>query len=96
MYTTRDGGSQAWAYIGSANLSESAWGTLVTDQQTKQLKLTCRNWECGVVVPVPEGSNGNGNGNGSGNDLAAIFQPTVPVPMEVPGREYEGRRPWHL
>ncbi|KAL4941455.1 hypothetical protein BDV06DRAFT_194538 [Aspergillus oleicola] len=41
-----------WAYVGSANCSESAWGRLVTDRTTKRPKLNCRNWECGVVVPV--------------------------------------------
>lgn len=65
----------AWAYIGSANLSESAWyvfflipplptrqkqptnhdnnrGRLVIDRDTKKPKLNCRNWECGVLVPI--------------------------------------------
>ncbi|PYH48209.1 uncharacterized protein BP01DRAFT_354054 [Aspergillus saccharolyticus JOP 1030-1] len=45
---------RAWAYVGSANLSESAWGRLVMDRSTKQPKLNCRNWECGVIVPVLE------------------------------------------
>ncbi|RAH63398.1 tyrosyl-DNA phosphodiesterase [Aspergillus piperis CBS 112811] len=45
---------RAWAYIGSANLSESAWGRLVQDRSTKSPKLNCRNWECGVIVPVIE------------------------------------------
>lgn len=43
---------KGWAYVGSANLSESAWGRLVKDRETKQPKLNCRNWECGVIVPV--------------------------------------------
>ncbi|KAL4992890.1 tyrosyl-DNA phosphodiesterase-domain-containing protein [Aspergillus falconensis] len=43
-----------WAYVGSANLSESAWGRLVYDRTRKQPKLNCRNWECGVVIPVVE------------------------------------------
>ncbi|KAL4976101.1 tyrosyl-DNA phosphodiesterase-domain-containing protein [Aspergillus desertorum] len=43
-----------WAYVGSANLSESAWGRLVYDRTKKQPKLNCRNWECGVVIPVFE------------------------------------------
>ena len=70
---------QAWAYVGSANLSESAWyvfpskptppgrtntatlltnhhhqnrGRLVQDRTTKEPKLNCRNWECGVLIPV--------------------------------------------
>ncbi|KZL82279.1 ubiquitin interaction domain-containing protein, partial [Colletotrichum incanum] len=42
----------AWAYMGSANLSESAWGRLVKDRDSGEAKLTCRNWECGVLVAV--------------------------------------------
>ncbi|KAK2764860.1 hypothetical protein FQN54_008557 [Arachnomyces sp. PD_36] len=42
----------AWAYVGSANLSESAWGRLVMDRTTKKPKLNCRNWECGVLLPI--------------------------------------------
>ncbi|PGH04724.1 hypothetical protein AJ79_07003 [Helicocarpus griseus UAMH5409] len=41
-----------WAYVGSANLSESAWGRLVLDRSTNKPKLNCRNWECGVVLPI--------------------------------------------
>ncbi|RPA83829.1 phospholipase D/nuclease [Ascobolus immersus RN42] len=44
----------AWAYVGSGNSSESAWGKLVMDRSTKQPKLNVRNWECGVVIPVKE------------------------------------------
>lgn len=42
----------AWAYVGSANMSESAWGKLVFDQKAKKWKINCRNWECGVLLPV--------------------------------------------
>ncbi|KAL8995069.1 MAG: hypothetical protein Q9169_005138 [Polycauliona sp. 2 TL-2023] len=42
---------KSWVYIGSANCSESAWGRLVKDRQTKMPKLNCRNWECGVIIP---------------------------------------------
>lgn len=48
-----DKGQQvAWQYVGSANLSESAWGKLSWDKKRKEWKLGCRNWECGVIVPV--------------------------------------------
>jgi hypothetical protein len=48
----------SWAYVGSANLSESAWGRLVKDGKTGKPKMSCRNWECGVVVPAsPEASS---------------------------------------
>ncbi|GKZ23809.1 hypothetical protein AbraCBS73388_010402 [Aspergillus brasiliensis] len=49
---------RAWAYIGSANLSESAWGRLVQERTTKTPKLNCRNWECGVIVPIIEDKKG--------------------------------------
>ncbi|KAJ5147845.1 hypothetical protein N7526_001197, partial [Penicillium atrosanguineum] len=42
----------AWVYVGSANFSESAWGRLVKDRTTKEARLNCRNWECGVIVPI--------------------------------------------
>ncbi|KAI4199810.1 MAG: hypothetical protein LQ350_004340 [Teloschistes chrysophthalmus] len=75
------GESGGWVYIGSANLSESAWGKLVTDRGTKRPKLNCRNWECGVVVPVAlprairdrkvegkEEGDGMGGGKGVGGE----------------------------
>lgn len=42
----------AWTYVGSANMSESAWGKLVYDKKGKEWKINCRNWECGVLLPV--------------------------------------------
>lgn len=99
----------AWAYIGSANLSESAWGRLVKDRTTKQPKLNIRNWECGVVVPVPghnrhpggTGTEGKGKEvdnitNGFESELRGmeIFDGVIPVPMVVPGEEYGRKRPW--
>jgi len=44
----------AWVYVGSANMSESAWGKLSFDKKAKGWKMGCRNWECGVLLPVPE------------------------------------------
>jgi len=103
----RDGKQYAaWAYVGSANLSESAWGRLVRDRTTKQPKLNCRNWECGVVVPVPIQSapsttsttpaNENGKGKETGRTEVSldVFRNIVPVPMLVPGEEYGSKRPW--
>ncbi|WPG99792.1 Hypothetical protein R9X50_00261100 [Acrodontium crateriforme] len=43
----------AWAYVGSANMSESAWGKLSQDKKSGDWKTICRNWECGVLLPVP-------------------------------------------
>ncbi|KAG5952939.1 hypothetical protein E4U53_007497 [Claviceps sorghi] len=79
----------AWAYIGSANLSESAWGRVFRDKASGERKILCRNWECGVVVPVRAASEQK-----SPNDMG-IFSGTVPVPMQVPGRQYSpDERPW--
>jgi hypothetical protein len=47
-----DGQKIAWQYVGSANLSESAWGKLSWDKKKKEWKLGCRNWECGVIIPM--------------------------------------------
>lgn len=41
----------AWVYVGSSNVSKSAWGELPAERTTK--RITCRNWECGVLLPVP-------------------------------------------
>ncbi|KAL2271708.1 hypothetical protein VTJ83DRAFT_1079 [Remersonia thermophila] len=88
--------SRSFAYVGSANLSESAWGRLVKDGRSGRPKMMCRNWECGVLVPAneraPAGdvkSDAAARGGGSSpNSLQAVFNGVVPVPMEWPGREY--------
>lgn len=66
MYVRHKSSSRGWAYVGSHNLSESAWwvplvsGTLeieltqnrgrLTRDRTGKLKFIARNWECGVIV----------------------------------------------
>ena len=59
------------------------------DKVTKGPKMNCRNWECGVLVKCPDGAKGESKGMGMD-----IFKGTVPVPMEWPGEEYKGRKPW--
>ncbi|KAI9826233.1 MAG: hypothetical protein M1819_007400 [Sarea resinae] len=80
-----------WAYIGSANLSESAWGRLVKDRATKSPKLNCRNWECGVIIPIPEVSERLGQDETPSMD---IFNGHVPMPLNFPGKPYGARKPW--
>ncbi|KAM7192670.1 tyrosyl-DNA phosphodiesterase 1 [Naviculisporaceae sp. PSN 640] len=85
---TRPGG---FFYLGSANLSESAWGRLVRERGSGELKMTCRNWECGVVLPADSYRDEHGQ------DTWKIFQNTVPVPMEHPAApltEDGPLRPW--
>ncbi|KAH6975901.1 tyrosyl-DNA phosphodiesterase-domain-containing protein [Ilyonectria sp. MPI-CAGE-AT-0026] len=89
--------SPGWAYIGSANLSESAWGRLVKDRATGKPKMSCRNWECGVVIRVPGASKAQVQAGGPREDVSdmGIFKGTIPVPMRFPGRRYrETEEPW--
>ncbi|KAJ1712106.1 tyrosyl-DNA phosphodiesterase [Aspergillus flavus] len=79
---------RAWAYVGSANLSESAWGRLVQERATKEPKLNCRNWECGVLMPVISKEDAVSEQNKSPNDesgtMLDAFKGIVPVPMRLP------------
>ena len=81
--------STSWAYIGSANCSESAWGKLVKDRASKLPKLNCRNWECGIIVPL------RSNGRKIEQKDLAMFECSVPVPMQYPGEHYGSCKPWY-
>lgn len=81
------GNSIGWAYVGSHNLSESAWGKLVWDRSLKDFKMSNRNWECGVIVPVtlPEGQeHTRGPRAEASTPDMGVFSDVVPVPMSVP------------
>lgn len=89
-----DGTSFAWAYVGSANLTESAWGSQKILKSGKQGSLNIRNWECGVIVPVPdEKLEGLELGDGQVPPMS-IFEGTIEVPFQYPGEEVEGKDPW--
>jgi hypothetical protein len=76
-------------------MSKLTWtrGRIVKDPKTKSLKMNCRNWECGVIVPIinekttkekdkaPEETQGTVP---SAPLPAEVFKDTVPVPMRVP------------
>ncbi|KAJ5519195.1 Tyrosyl-DNA phosphodiesterase [Penicillium expansum] len=94
---------RGWAYVGSANLSESAWGRIVKDPKTKQLKMNCRNWECGVIVPIINEKKTEKKDKGPETNgpvppaplPVEVFRDTVPVPMRVPAVPLsESRRPF--
>ncbi|KAJ6076787.1 hypothetical protein N7499_008768 [Penicillium canescens] len=81
---------RGWAYVGSANLSESAWGRLTKEPKTNQYKMNCRNWECGVIVPVINKStdpNDNQKAEkGKGKDKApevSFENDDAPAPLPV-------------
>ncbi|KIW03645.1 uncharacterized protein PV09_05393 [Verruconis gallopava] len=81
-----DGSPIAWAYIGSANCSDSAWGRMVA----KEAKINCNNWESGVLVPVE-------NPPQDLTDLTRTFESILDVPFvygEGKGLEYSGKKPW--
>lgn len=81
-----------WAYVGSANLSESAWGRIVKDKATGRPKILCRNWECGVIIPVRTAPASAETGQPTNLDM---FKGVVPVPMKTPGPRYsKNTRPW--
>ncbi|OQE43352.1 hypothetical protein PENCOP_c003G03192 [Penicillium coprophilum] len=94
---------RGWAYVGSANLSESAWGRIVKDPKTKQLKMNCRNWECGVLVPIINEKKAGEKNKGpetqgtvpSAPLPAEVFRDTVPVPVRLPAVPLaENRKPF--
>lgn len=90
----------AWAYVGSANLSGSAWGTAVQGRG-KEPKLVCRNWECGVVISVlgpsrhPDLDQLEAQDAKGGISEMGVFDGVVDVPFQVPAEGYGGARtPW--
>lgn len=89
-----DGRPFAWVYVGSANASEAAWGAQKVLKNGGLGKLVVRNWECGVLVPVPEDRfKGLGLGEGEVPGMG-VFEGTVEVPFLCPGERYEGKMPW--
>ena len=79
-------------------------GRLVKDRGTGETKLTCRNWECGVVVPGTMSATGVERETTAlatvdeGPQMLDMFRGIVPVPIEIPGRRYASgdsmKRPW--
>lgn len=81
--------SVAWAYVGSHNLSESAWGRVTIDK-SKEPKINCRNWECGVLVPLETEMRVDQD---KFPTLGALKE-RLDVPFELPGASYDGKEPW--
>ena len=71
-------------------------GRLVKDTITKKPKLNCRNWECGVVIPLltsEETQSTSETVSRPPNGLE-IFDGKVPVPMQGPARPMRLSKPW--
>ncbi|KAF8947423.1 hypothetical protein BGZ46_005588, partial [Entomortierella lignicola] len=93
-----------WFYVGSANFTESAWGTVANKKATEKnksgLHVTMRNWELGVVYAIET--------EDEMHELAAIsaaqrldpsgdqsFFGPLPIPYKKPLKQYELRdKPW--
>src|SRR4051794_19086528 len=69
-------------------------GKLVINRVLKKPTISCRNWECGVIIPIhTQGSNAFGNRS----TKATIFEDVVPVPMKKPGRTIDAENsPWYF
>jgi hypothetical protein len=86
----------AWAYIGSANFSESAWGKVLKESERAYVKIEPRNWECGVLFPVPkEQFEGLELEQGTVPPID-VFKGIMDVPWEIPGETYDEKEPWYF
>ena len=72
------------------------------DRFSKTPKMNCRNWECGVIVPVQplEGIDRTQPstsllGSSETRDLK-VFESRIPVPIEYPGEVLGVRKPWFM
>ncbi|KAE8849549.1 hypothetical protein PTNB73_10490 [Pyrenophora teres f. teres] len=75
----------AWVYVGSANISESAWGGQKVLKSGKVGALSVRNWECGVMVPVPDDKLEQVDLKADAVPPMSVFEGTVEVPFHFPG-----------
>ena len=76
------------------------------DRASSGPKMTCRNWECGVIVPAGSGhgpkhqGDSRADGTGTRGTVDAVFGGCVPLPMVLPGTEYSSgdvtRLPWFI
>jgi hypothetical protein len=89
-----DGTPIAWVYVGSANISESAWGGQKVLKSGKMGSLNIRNWECGVVMPVPDDKLQQLKLDKGEVPPMSVFEGTIEVPFHFPGKKYDGRQPW--
>lgn len=84
----------AWVYVGSANISESAWGGQKVLKSGSMGSLNIRNWECGVIMPVADDKLSSLGLRKDEVPPMSVFEGTVEVPFRFPGDKYEGKQPW--
>lgn len=86
-----------WYYVGSGNCSESAWGKVVdvNNKGMKGKKVTVRNWETGVVVPVYAKKGMRVNvGEEVTMQMFGDAVPELPWQMPAEGLVDNGKEPW--
>lgn len=49
---SRDSNVVGWAYMGSHNLTQAAWGNISSPKQGSEPQMSINNWELGIVVPL--------------------------------------------
>lgn len=89
-----DGRPFAWVYVGSANVSESAWGGQKVLKSGQLGSLNIRNWECGIVMPVPPAAFGTSRLDGVEAPPMSVFEDTVEIPFRHPGARLDNKEPW--
>jgi hypothetical protein len=90
----KDGTPFAWVYVGSANISESAWGSQKLLKSGHLGTLSMRNWECGVLMPVPVEKMEKLRLGEAEVPPMSVFEGTIEVPFQYPGPDYGGKEPW--
>lgn len=72
--------------------------------------MTCRNWECGVLIPCEAGVGKDEEARGDeekdkeakaadddgleDSRMLDVFRGQLPVPLTLPGVRYSVNRPW--
>lgn len=92
----KDGTPFAWVYVGSANISESAWGGQKVLKSGQMGSLNIRNWECGIVMPVPGAKLATLKLGAGEIPPMSVFEGTIEVPFVYPGQTFGDKQPWFL
>lgn len=90
----KNGKPFAWVFTGSHNLSEAAWGGQKVLKDGTVGGLNIKNWECGIVMPVPESSLEKLRLVDGEIPPMKVFEAIMEMPFVYPGNEYGTKQPW--
>ena len=76
-------------------------GRVVKDKASSRPKMTCRNWECGVVISAAKpqvrsragAADAGAGATDSGSGLDGVFGEHMPIPMQSPAATYDSTVP---